>query len=319
MVTRAARIAHAGTRRARAHAERVWRTSPLRFLRRLTAHVIAHEIDDVAAMLAYYTVLSAFPMLVFVATVAILLLPRSALLQGVAMVADQLPAAVHQLIDDRVDSLIHASTTGFAVGTAVFALWGASRGAVALMRALGRLSGRRDPRSWLRRQLVALAVTLGVALFLIVALALLVAGPVVGHWVAEHFGLDDTFELVWAIGRWVGAALLVLAVWAAAYRFLPCPHPPFRVFTPGALVALAAWLGISRLFQLYLSYWNSYDKIYGALGGGIILLTWIWLTNMAFLLGAEINAVAASAPAPPSSVTSNDAYASSSPPHTAAR
>ena len=80
------------------------------------------------------------------------------------------------------------------------------------------------------------------------------------------------FDIAWGIGRWIGAGLLVMLVWAILYRFLPDTDAPFRVLTPGAVVGVVLWIGISLLFGLYLSYFNSYDATYGALGSAIVTL-----------------------------------------------
>ncbi|HSN27056.1 MAG TPA: YihY/virulence factor BrkB family protein, partial [Kofleriaceae bacterium] len=153
----------------------------------------------------------------------------------------------------------------------------------------------KETRSWLRRQLIAIGVTVAVALIAVVALALLVAGPYVGAWLGSRYGLGTQFDTAWSIGRWVGAGLLVMFVWAIAYKFLPNTDAPFRVFTPGAVIGVLLWLGISALFGLYLSHFNSYEATYGALGGAIIFLTWLWLSSVALLVGAEINDVLADA------------------------
>jgi membrane protein len=173
------------------------------------------------------------------------------------------------------------------------ALWGASRGASGLITALNSISDLPETRSWWRRQLVAIAVTLAVALLVVLALALLVIGPFVGHFVADRFGLGPAFDLAWEVARWLGAGLLVLVVWAIAYRFLPDTDAPFRVFTPGAVTGVLAWLGLSAAFGEYLARFNSYEATYGTLGTAIIFLTWLWLSNIAILVGAEINDVLA--------------------------
>ncbi len=264
-----------------------------RFFKQLAKQTLAHDIDDAAALLAYYTVLAAFPMIVFVVTLAAVVVPAQVLIDGAHMATQTLPYAVGQLVEDRVAALTKSNATGFAILGAVFALWGASRGAIALMKALNRLHDKQETRSWVRRQLTAIGCTLGVALLVVTSLALLVAGPAIGHWLSDRFGLGPTFDTGWTIGRWVGAGALVMMVWAVAYRFLPNTRAPFRIFTPGAFIGVLLWLGISRLFGFYLTHWGRYDVMYGAIGGAIILLTWIWLTNLSLLLGAEINDVLA--------------------------
>ena len=85
----------------------------------------------------------------------------------------------------------------------------------------------------------------------------------------------------------------MIVVWATLYHLLPAGGPPFRVFTPGAVVGVALWVGISRLFALFLAYRDTYETTYGALGGAIVFVLWLWLSNLAILFGAEINDVLA--------------------------
>lgn len=259
------------------------------FFQRLFKSSLDDNIDNIGAMLAYYAVLAIFPMIVFVATLALLVLPADTINQGLTMAMEAVPASSRALITERVSSLVNHASSGFAIVTVLFALWGASRGAVAMQLALNSLYQKKETRGWIHRQLLAIGVTLGVAVLVVVALALLVAGPLV----AERLGLGATFDLVWNIGRWVGAGVLVMFVWAIVYKFLPNTDAPFRVFTPGAFVGVVLWLGVSYLFGIYLSHFGSYEATYGALGGAIIFLTWIWISNIALLFGAEINDVLA--------------------------
>ncbi|HUS31413.1 MAG TPA: YihY/virulence factor BrkB family protein [Kofleriaceae bacterium] len=264
-----------------------------RFAKRLGKELIDDGITDIGAMMAYYAVLALFPMLVFVLSLALLVLDDSTVRDGVTFALSAAPQSVRPLVLDRVTQLVEASSAGFAFVGAALALWGASRGAVGLMTALNTIFEKKETRSWLRRQLIAIAVTLGVAILIVAALGLLFLGPFVGHFLADRFGLGDAFDVVWGIGRWVGAGVLVMLVWAVLYKFLANTDAPFRIFTPGAIVGVIAWLGISALFGLYLGHFNSYEATYGTLGGAIIFLTWLWLSNMTLLLGAEINDVLA--------------------------
>jgi membrane protein len=257
-------------------------------------HELANDsIVDIGAMMAYYAILALFPMLVFIVTIALLVLPGDSLMQGLAMATEAMPAAPREVITTQVESLMNQARAGFAIGTLAFALWGASRGANSLMGALNAMFNKRETRPWWKRQIIALAVTVCIAIVVVLALGLLVVGPIGGHWLTDRFGLGGQFDLTWGIARWVGAGLLVMVVWAVAYKFLPDTDAPFRIFTPGAFVGVLLWLAISYGFGVYLGYVNSYTTTYGALGGGIIFLTWLWLSSIALLFGAEINDVLA--------------------------
>ena len=266
-----------------------------RFVKSVASHFVDDNVMDAGAMMAYYAVMALFPMVIFVLSLALLIIPADTVRQGVAMVTETMPPSVRGTIADRVQQLITTSGAGFAVLGVAIALWSASRGAVSLMTALNTVYNKKETRSWLRRQLIAIAVTVAVALLAVVALALLVAGPYLGGLLASRYGLGAQFDTAWNIGRWVGAGVLVMFVWAIAYKFLPNTDAPFHVFTPGAVVGVVLWLGISALFGLYLSHFNSYEATYGALGGAIIFLTWLWLSSVSMLTGAEINDVLADA------------------------
>jgi membrane protein len=262
------------------------------FLRRLWAGLLADNVDDLGAMLAFYAVLALFPMLVFVVTITVLALPADAITQGVAMVAPAMPRSSYQLIGDQVVRMQQTSvTSGFLIGGAALALWGASRGTSALILALDQMMSLEETRSWLKRQGIAIAVTLGGALLAVAAMALLFFGPTAGHWAADRWGLGAWFDLVWTIGRWVGAGVLALGVFVVLFRVLPNWRATTRDVLPGAAVAMLLWLGVSKLFGLYVDLAGSFDKTYGTLAGVIVFLIWLWLSAMALLVGAEVNQV----------------------------
>jgi membrane protein len=263
------------------------------FFSRLWAEGNDDSITDVAAMMTYYAIFALFPMLVFLVTVALLVVPSDAIQATVDMAARAMPASVAELVREQVVRMEQTADAGFAIGGALIALWGASRGAAALMTALDRMFEKKETRPWWKRQLVAIGTTLLVAMLLLIAMALLTFGPIVGHAIADRVGLGAAFDFIWDLGRWIGAALLVLLVWALLYWLLPDTDAPLRIFTPGAIAGVALWLGVTKLFAFYLDRFASYQATYGALAGVIVLLTWLWLSNLVLLLGAEINDVLA--------------------------
>src|SRR5262249_58445082 len=107
----------------------------------------------------------------------------------------------------------------------------------------------------------------------------------VGHFLVDRFGLGHVFDTGFNLVRWVGAAALVMFVWACLYYFLPALKRRFRWVTPGAIVGVGLWLLASRGFVFYTDSFANYEKTYGTLGGVIVFLTWIWLSCMAFLIG----------------------------------
>ena len=263
----------------------------VRFVKLLVHELANDNILDNGAMMAYYAILALFPMLVFVVTIGLIVLPEATLLEGLGMATQAMPPATRDLVSAQVIALMKSAHAGFAIGGAGLALWGASRGMNSLMGALNAMFNTPESRPWWKRQLIAISMTLGMTVLVIAALGLLVVGPLVGHWIVDRFGLGGVFDWLWAIGHWVGAGVLVLFVWSLLYKFLPNNRRPFRLFSPGAVLAVFMWLTISFGFGFYLSHFNSYSNTYGALGGGIIFLTWLWLSAIALLFGAEVNDV----------------------------
>jgi membrane protein len=248
-----------------------------------------HRIGDLAAMMTYYVIFALFPFAVFLVTIVLLVLPQDVLEQGFKMLAVALPGDVSSFWVDQLHRLESSAHGGFAIIGFTIAIWSASRGAAALQTALNEIHEVKETRSWLRVQVTAIGITLLVSVLILVALALLIAGPAIGHFIVDRFGLGAVFDWSYNIGRWIVAALLVMFVWACLYYFLPNIKRKFRWVTPGAIAGVLLWLLASRGFILYTDLFGSYDKTYGTLGGVIVFLTWLWLSCMALLIGGEID------------------------------
>jgi membrane protein len=185
-----------------------------------------------------------------------------------------------------------ASSIVFTVIGFLLAVWSVTGAMNSYMTALNLAYGRKDKRSFLKKRIVALkmAVAIGVA-FVLVAV-LLIFGPVIEHAIASHVGPAGTVvSIAWWVAQWpilLGGLLVAFAT--LLYLGPDVEHPKWEFLTPGSLVAALLWIAASGLFAVYTATFASYNKTWGALSAVIVMLTWLWITGMALLLGAEINA-----------------------------
>jgi membrane protein len=141
-------------------------------------------------------------------------------------------------------------------------------------------------------RLIAIGMTLGFTILVILALTLLLYGNRIGDLVTVYFGLGGVFHAVWSSVEWPLVLFFVLVAFAVIFRFAPdLEGLKWQWITPGTVTGLNLWLLVSFSFRIYLGHFNSYNRVYGSLGAVIILLLWLWLTGIALLEGAEVNSV----------------------------
>jgi membrane protein len=176
---------------------------------------------------------------------------------------------------------------GFAL-----ALWSTTGAMSAYMLAINLAYGHKDGRSFVRKRIVALQMVGAMGFAFVLVAVLLIFGPQIEHLIASQLGsTGNVLNWVWWVVQWpilLGGLLVAFAT--LLYLGPDVEHPKWRLLTPGALVAALLWIAVSGLFALYTSMFGSYNKTWGTLSAVIVTLTWLWLTSMALLLGAEINA-----------------------------
>ena len=250
------------------------------------------ELTDWAAALTYYGILSIFPALV--AVVSILgLIGHSATQPLLDNLQSFAPGPARDILANALRGLAHTRSGAgivFVVGL-VGALWSSSGYVGGFMKAANRIwdvaEGR--PIWW------TLPLRLGVTLLLLLLLAasavmVVVTGPLADR-VGKLIGIGGAAVTAWDIAKWPVLILVVALMLSILYHAAPnVRHPRFRWITPGALLAVVLWIVASAAFGLYVAKFGSYNKTYGSLGAIIIFLVWLWLTNVAVLLGAELNA-----------------------------
>jgi membrane protein len=247
---------------------------------------------DLAAALTYYAVLAIFPaMLALLSLLGLVVDPVKTVDTVVEvlgpLVSDQVLTTLEQPLRDLATS--DAAGTALVVGV-LGALWSASGYVGAFGRAMNRIYEIGEGRPfWKLRPVMILITLVAVLLIAVVLLLLVVSGPVAQS-IGDAFGLGDVVVLVWAIAKWPVIAVAVLAVVAMLYYATPnVKQPKFRWISVGAGIALLVWLVASAAFAAYLATFASYDKTYGSLAGVIVALLFLWITNVALLLGAEVD------------------------------
>jgi membrane protein len=253
------------------------------------------DITDVAAALSYY----AFLALPAVLLIAVGVFVRTAGPDTIESMLDRLegvvPAEAIQLLRDSLTRAIENQSGGLVLIVVGFllALWTASGAVNALMRGLNRVYDREETRGFVRQRGTALAILVCLLLAFGLAFGVLVLGPVLSDWLGGLLGIEEVFGWLWWTLQWPVLLLGLFAAFASILYLGPnVDHPRWRFLTPGAIVAVVVWLVASGLFALYVSLFGSYNKAWGSLAAVIIMLTWLWLSALALLLGAEMNAEA---------------------------
>src|SRR3954465_3104243 len=251
------------------------------------------NMTDWAAALAYYGLLSLFPALIALVSIIGLVADPATVTQKVTQIVTSLgPSSAAQTFSGPIQSITaNKSAAGILlIVSLALALWSASGYVGAFMRAANIIYETPEGRPiWKLRPLQMLVTLVMILLMAVVALALVLSGPLVKI-VADPLGVGSTAVDVWNYGKWPVLILLVITMFSVLYYAAPnVKLRGFKWVTPGVVLALVVWLLASVGFAFYVANFGSYDKTYGTLGGLVVLLMWLWITNSALLLGGELN------------------------------
>ncbi len=259
-------------------------------LRRTCRQIYRGQCFGWAAALAYYSFLALFPALLFVVSVASFLpiqhlIDRAVDLVGRFAPDDVVAIAREQLLQiaDKPDGSLLALSLGGAI-------WSMSSGMVALIGTLNQAQHISEGRSWWRVRTTAIALTIALALVMVLSFTLAMVGPTAAEHVADWLDLGAVFTLAWQIVRWPAAFGLAVTAIAIVYHFAPDVKREFVWITPGSVAATALWLVVSLGFKWYVFQFGNYQKTYGAIGGVMVALLWCYFSGLSMLLGAHLNA-----------------------------
>jgi membrane protein len=253
------------------------------------------QSDDVfgrAAQLAYYFLLALFPLLLFLTSVIGLLLGsgtgvRHALFAYFSRV---LPGSAFNLVDSTMYEVSAASGGGKLTFGLLAALWAASNGMGAITGALNAAYNVKETRPWWKQRLTAIGLTLVLSILIISALVLVLYGGKIANHIAVTYSFGQAFTFGWKFLQWPLVLGFMLLSFSLIYYLAPDLREQKWVWiTRGSTTGVALWLVVSFAFKLYLHFFDSYSKTYGALGAVIVLMLWLYFTGAAILIGGEVN------------------------------
>ena len=266
----------------------------LSILKRAVKEAINDEIPDSAAAIAYYSFLAIPALLLVSVGVFSLVASPSAISTLIDKLGTVIPAEATTLLEDSLNRTAEegGGLTMILVG-GLIALWTTSGAANAVMRAMNRVYDTHETRGFVRQRLTGLVmVAVGIVSFLLV-FGLLVLGPKLSGWIGDLVGAENAVRWAWLLGQWPILIVGLLVAFGAVLFFGPdVEHPRWSFLSAGAALAVALWLVASGGFAIYLAFFGSYNKTWGSLAAVIIMLTWLWLSSLALLFAAEVDAEA---------------------------
>jgi membrane protein len=265
-----------------------WRT----FLVNLWNRINDHDVFGRAAQLSYYFLLALFPLLIFLVTLLGYFAGggtqlRDSLLTYLGRV---MPYSAVSLVHITLDEVTASRGSGKLSFSLLAALWVASSGMGAISDTLNTAYKVRETRSWWKVRLVSVLLTIGLAVLILTALAIVLYGGRMGDAIANRVGLGTVFTVIWRVLQYPIVLIFVYLTFELIYYFGPNrKRGKWHWFSTGTLIGVALWLLTSFGFRLYLHFFNSYSLTYGSLGALIVLMLWFYMTGLAVLVGGEVN------------------------------
>jgi membrane protein len=250
-------------------------------------------VDDVmslSAQLAYYFFLSLFPALLFLVSLASFFPVANLVDETIKYLGGVAPPDVISFLLEQIKKISESDDGSILTFAFLFTIWSSSGAMMSIISTMNTAYDIEESRPWWKTRLIAIGLTVGLALFILVSFALVIAGPTLAERLANAMQLGPVFEWTWKILQWPVVFVLVVTAVGIIYYYAPDADQDWVWITPGAVLATLLWLVISLAFKVYLANWGNYNETYGALAGVIILLLWFYLSGLAILVGAELNA-----------------------------
>lgn len=265
--------------------------------RAATVRAAKESLDDnvpmMASALAYSTFFAIPSVLLVVVGLFTLVAGPGGIDTLMAHFGTVMPAQATSLLRQSLQNLNSKPSAGLALTIVgfVLAIWSTTGAMTSYMTALNLAYDRKDRRSFVKKRLLAVEMVAVIGAAFVLVAVLLIFGPQISSWVGGLVHARTVVSWVWWIAQWPVLLAGLLAAFAVLLYLGPdVRHPRWQLLTPGSLVAALVWLAVSGLFAVYTASFGSYNKTWGSLSAVIVMLTWLWLTGIALLFGAELNA-----------------------------
>ena len=256
---------------------------------RLIVKIRRDDIFALASQLAYYIVLSFFPLIIFVTSLlGYIKFEPSTLLHAMQRI---LPDSVYVLTESIIHEILGAQSFSLVGGSVFVAIWVASSGFRAVIKGINKAYNITEDRSLIKRTIIAYISTVVFAIAIIITLCVLVFGKLIGEYIIESLPLSGIVIYIWNGFRYAIIILVLILFFAAIYRYTPSKKLKWREVFPGAVITSIGWLIASLGFSYYINNFNNYSRFYGSLAAVFILMIWIFLTSIFIIFGVEVNSV----------------------------
>ena len=250
----------------------------------------ADNILDLAAQQAYYFFFALFPALLFVMALASFFPLQGLIDEVVVMIGRIAPSDVVKILTDSILELSKQNSGGILTFAFIVAIWSSSGAMVSITSTLNTAYDVTESRPWWKTRLTAVGLTVGIAVFILASMFLIIAGPTVAENIAKRMQLGPVFTWTWMVLQWPIVFALVVTAIGLVYYFAPDVEQDWVWITPGSIFATVLWLAVSLGLKFYYQMMPDANAAYGTIGAVMVLMLWFYVSGIALLLGAELNA-----------------------------
>jgi membrane protein len=258
--------------------------------KRTGKEAVDDDILNLAAQQAYYFFFALFPALLFVIAIASFFPLQNLIDEVVKMLARVAPKDVIDIVTDQMSKLAEQNSGGLLTFALLITIWSSSGAMVSIITTLNAAYDLTESRPWWKTRLIAIGLTIGIALFIVASMFLVLAGPSVAEHLANTLRLGEAFKWTWWVLQWPIVFVLVATAIGLVYYFAPDAEQDWVWITPGSVLATLLWIIVSLGLKLYYTLVPNANATYGTIGGVMVLMLWFYCSGIALLMGAELNA-----------------------------